>query len=46
MEQEHGCEFGFGIGQIHPDIDPKYLYNEIFWSEPEAVKREQDFENE
>ena len=46
MEQEHGCEFGFGIGQIHPDMNPEYLYNEIFWSKPEAVIREQDFEDE
>ena len=46
MEQGHGCEFGFGVGQIHPDMDPEYLCNEIFWSEPEAVIREQDFEDE
>ena len=39
MEQEHSCEFEFGIEQIHPDMDPEYLCNEIFWSEPEAIIR-------
>ena len=30
----HNCRFGIGQGQIHPDMDPNYLYNDVFWEEP------------
>ncbi|HVI20899.1 MAG TPA: ribonuclease H family protein, partial [Bacillus sp. (in: firmicutes)] len=35
MEYNHGCRFGFGLGNIHPDMNPRYLINDVFWSEPE-----------
>ena len=35
MEYNHGCKFGFEIGNIHPDMNPLYLINDVFWSEPE-----------
>jgi hypothetical protein len=33
----HNCRFGLGRGQIHPDMDPAYLYNDVFWTEPQTV---------
>jgi hypothetical protein len=30
----HNCRFGLGLGQIHPDMDPNHLYNNVFWEEP------------
>ena len=24
---------GFGLGQVHPDMKPDYLYNEVWWEE-------------
>ena len=29
----HNCRFGIGRGQIHPDMDPNHLYNDVFWEE-------------
>ena len=31
----HNCQFGLGIGQIHPEMDPNYLFNNVFWEEPQ-----------
>src|SRR4051794_30064341 len=30
----HNCQFGLGLGQIHPDMNPNYLCNYVFWDEP------------
>jgi TolA-binding protein len=30
----HNCRFGIGLGQIHPDMNPGHLYNDVFWEEP------------
>jgi hypothetical protein len=30
----HNCRFGIGRGQVHPDMNPDYLYNDVFWQEP------------
>ena len=29
----HNCRFGLGRGQLHPDMDPNHLYNDVFWEE-------------
>ena len=29
----HNCQFGIGLSQIHPDMNPNYLCNEVFWEE-------------
>src|SRR5436305_10201755 len=29
----HNCHFGLGRGQLHPDMDPNHLYNDVFWEE-------------
>ena len=31
----HNCHFGIEHRQIHPDIDPFHLYNDVFWTEPQ-----------
>ena len=40
----HNCRFGIGLGQIHPDMDPGHLYNNVFWEEPQwaqnAIEKE------
>ena len=46
MEYNHGCKFGFGIGEIHPDMNPLYLINDVFWSEPEFTLEEQEESDE
>ena len=30
----YNCQFGLGIGQVHPEMDPNYLFNDVFWKEP------------
>ena len=30
----HNCQFGLGIGQVHPEMDSNYLFNDVFWKEP------------
>jgi hypothetical protein len=42
---DHNCKFGFGLGQIHPDMDPQHLDNTIFWKEPPDVIREENEQN-
>ena len=27
-----------GRGQIHPEMNPDYLYNDVFWTEPQLVR--------
>jgi hypothetical protein len=34
----HNCRFGLGIRKIHPEMDPEYLYNDVFWTEPQLVR--------
>src|SRR6266536_1664007 len=36
----HRCLFGFDLGQIHPDMDPKFLVNNLWWKEPQKVIEE------
>ena len=45
MEYNHGCKFGFGLGDIHPDMNPLYLINDVFWSEPETNLQSEDEED-
>ena len=45
MEYNHGCKFGFGLGNIHPDMNPLYLINDVFWSEPETNLQSEDEED-
>jgi hypothetical protein len=45
MERDHGCKFGFEKGMIHPEMNPKYLFNEVFWSEPELPKSDESDDN-
>jgi hypothetical protein len=33
-ERSHPCKFGFELGNIRPEMNPKYLVNEVFWEEP------------
>src|SRR5438045_1683318 len=33
----HNCRFGLGRGQLHPEMDPAYLYNDVFWTEPQNI---------
>ena len=33
----HNCRFGLGRGQVHPDMDPAYLCNNVFWTEPQEI---------
>ena len=35
---EHECIIGYKLGQIQPDMDPRYLDNQIWWNEPIEVK--------
>ena len=34
----HNCRFGMGRGQIHPEMNPDYLYNDVFWTELQLVR--------
>ena len=36
---EHDCIVGYNLGQIHPDMTPEALTNEIFWNIPEEVQQ-------
>ena len=36
----HDCTFGFGVGMIHPEMNPIYLVNTPWWTEPLAVQQE------
>jgi len=35
--QNHGCQYGIGLGQIHPGMDPSALQNQQWWNEPQRV---------
>src|SRR5688500_7071333 len=39
-ELEHNCIVGYGLGQIHPEMKPEALVNEVFWEIPEAVQQQ------
>ncbi|CAI2188848.1 16523_t:CDS:1, partial [Funneliformis geosporum] len=41
-ELEHECIIGYNLGQIHPEMIPETLCNEIFWNIPEEVQRNDD----
>ena len=30
---------------VHPEMNPKYLFNEVFWSEPELPQSDESDEN-
>jgi hypothetical protein len=34
---KHECKWGFKEGEIHPEMNPEYLVNHPWWSEPFAV---------
>lgn len=36
----HNCSFGLGRGQIHPEMNPDSLCNEVFWTEPQMVREQ------
>ena len=40
MDHAPNCKFGIKLGQIHPDMNPIYLINNMFWDEPQAVIQE------
>lgn len=33
-KHEDVCKYGIGLGQIHPDMNPNGLINEVWWPEP------------
>lgn len=33
----HNCRFGLGIGQVHPEMNPEHLFNDVFWTEPQLA---------
>jgi hypothetical protein len=39
---QHGCVFGFQLGQVRPDMNPDYLINDVFWTEPEILDESDD----
>lgn len=41
-ELDHNCIVGYGLGQIHPDMKPEALVNEVFWEIPEAVQQQDE----
>ena len=36
----HDCLFGFDIGKHHPDMNPRYLVNTPWWTEPLEIQQE------
>ena len=36
----HNCTWEIGLGERHPDMDPKYLVNVPWWPEPMKVQQE------
>lgn len=36
----HNCKIGLEPGKIHPDMDPNYLVNRPWWTEPPRVQME------
>jgi hypothetical protein len=38
MDLEHDCIVGYELSQIHPEMIPEALTNEIFWDIPEKVQ--------
>jgi len=43
---EDVCKYGIGQGQIHPDMDPNALINDIWWTEPPSLQDESTDEDE
>ena len=39
MDLNHECIIGYDLGQLHPDMIPETLTNEVFWEIPEEVQR-------
>lgn len=37
---DHFCHVGYSLGQVHPEMDPSALVNEIWWTIPDAVQKE------
>jgi len=33
----HNCRFGIGTGQVHPEMNPEHLFNDVFWTEPQLA---------
>jgi len=42
MDLNHECIVGYNLGQLHPEMIPETLTNEIFWNIPEEVQRNDD----
>ena len=38
IDLEHDCIIGYKLGQIHPEMVPEALTNEVFWDIPEKVQ--------
>jgi hypothetical protein len=34
---KHECNWGMGMGEIHPEMNPEFLVNQPWWTEPFAV---------
>ena len=39
----HNCTFGFGSGEIHPEMDPQFIKNKPWWKEPLAVQHHNNY---
>ena len=39
MDLEHDCVVRYNLGQIHPEMIPEALTNEVFWIIPEKVQQ-------
>jgi len=39
----HDCNFGFGCGDIHPEMNPRFLVNIPWWKEPLAVQNHNNY---
>ncbi|CAI2188647.1 18328_t:CDS:2 [Funneliformis geosporum] len=37
---DHECIVGYNLGQIHPEMVPETLINEVFWDIPEKKTKE------
>ena len=42
-EVVHNCEFGLGLGKIHPEMNPEFLINLPWWVEPLLVQQQNNY---
>ncbi|CAI2199646.1 12000_t:CDS:1, partial [Funneliformis geosporum] len=39
---DHECIVGYNLGQIHPEMVPETLINEVFWDIPEKIQQDDE----